>query len=102
MMINTHQMLAGGLMLLTASCPTLPGVPEVPDTPQPKLPCTAEVVLLPNIDAPTDCDLIPPMILAAVLDDDPSGAAAEDCHDSGGRVMHDPPTDRFFCIDMDY
>ena len=57
---------------------------------------------MPTIDFDLHCDMNPPQILAAVLDDDPSGGAADQCHNAGGRVLYDEATDRFFCINMDY
>lgn len=89
-------------MLLNAACPTLPTLPEAPQAPQAKPPCTLEVILLPSLDAETDCDVSPPQMLAARIDDDPGPIQANICHDHGGRVFHDPLTDVFYCLDIDY
>ncbi len=67
---------------------------EMPDCPN------DQVFLLDHITDPTNCDLNPPTILAAILDDDP--AAFQLCLDYGGQTMHDPAIDRFYCIDLDY
>lgn len=101
-MIQTTHAIAGGLLALsTLACP--PTEPTLPDTPRaPKAPCTDEVILLPSLDAETTCDLIPPQILMATLDDDPTGAEQERCHDAGGAFLYIRATDQFFCIDLDY
>jgi len=59
-----------------------------------------DVVLLPSIDFELHCDMNPPQILAAILDDAPDDWAA--CADAGGRVLYDGTIDRFYCINMDY
>ena len=97
-MINTFQMLAMGATLLTASCPPV----EAPEAPQPKAPCTLEVILIDSLDAETPCDVSPPQMLAARIDDDPGPVQETICHDHGGRVFHDPVTDAFYCLDIDY
>lgn len=102
MMIQPQHAIAGGLFALSLICPA-PDAPDAPQAPQaPNYDCTGEVVLLPTIDFDLHCDMNPPQILAAILDDDPSGVAAEQCHHSGGRVLYDPTNDAFYCINMDY
>jgi hypothetical protein len=99
MMIQPQHAIAGALLALSFACPP-PDAPVAPEAPN--FDCTGEVVLMPTIDFDLHCDMNPPQILAARLDDDPSGAADEACHHSGGRVLYDPTNDAFYCINIDY
>lgn len=99
-MIQIHHAIAGGLFALSLACPS-PDAPEAPQAPQaPKPDCILDVVLLDHIDDETDCDLNPPQILAARVDGSDTEMIA--CDHSGGRVLHDPRTDLFYCINIDY
>jgi len=100
MMIQPQHAIAGGLFALSLICPQ-PDTPDAPDTPQaPNFDCSTDTVLLPTIDFELHCDLNPPQILAARLDGSDWGM--NECDHSGGRVMHDNETNRFYCINMDY
>jgi len=101
MMINTTHAIAGGILTLSSLvCPTPPEAP-LPLT-HPKPACTLDTLLIASLDAETPCDLAPPQILAARIDDDPGPIQATLCHDAGGSVFHDPVTDAFYCINIDY
>lgn len=78
------------------SCTDAP--PILPPHQQPV--CQGRVILLPNIDAPTNCDLTRPQVLAAILDDDQADWDA--CDHAGGAILHDAAIDRFYCINLDY
>lgn len=82
--------------VLTPLPMTCGGSPEPPAKP----PCEGSVLLLEHIDAPVNCDLNPPQVLAAILDDSPD--AWQTCDYSGGAILHDPVVDRFYCINIDY
>ena len=101
MMIQTPHTIAGAMLALsTIACP--PAEPTLPNAPQPKLPCTTEVVYIDSLDSETDCDLIPPQMLVSGLDDDPTGNEELRCHDARGKFLYIRATDQFFCIDLDY
>ena len=78
----------------------LPGACQAGEDPSYRPPCPGEVVILPSSEAPVDCDVRPPQLLAYWADD-PGPIQEAECADVGGILLH-TRHGRELCFDIDY
>ena len=102
MMMQIPHAIAGGLFALSLACPAPTPEPTLPD--RLNTPCPpGQAVLMEFYDAESlTCNPDGSQILVTTIDDDPGSIQQERCDHSGGQVLYDPYTDRFYCVDIDY